>query len=89
MTVELEGQGPGQARASFASSVSTALTESNRPTFFSSQGLFLSSASVNQHISHAKVCRNAKMGYREMPIQVRAVDHGVSIPELKMSTNSL
>ena len=33
MTVELEGKGPGQARASLASSVSTALTESNRPTF--------------------------------------------------------
>ncbi len=40
----------------------------------SSQGLFLSRAAVNQYISHAKACRNAGMGYREMPIQVRAVD---------------
>ncbi len=31
--MELEGQGPGQALASFALSVFTALTESNRPTF--------------------------------------------------------
>ena len=40
----------------------------------SSQGLFLSRAAVNRHISHAKACCNAGMGYREMPIQVRAVD---------------
>ena len=33
VTVELEGKGPGQARATLASSVSTALTESNLPTF--------------------------------------------------------
>ena len=38
----------------------------------SSQGLFLSRAAVNRHISHAKACRNAGMGYREMPIQVLA-----------------
>jgi hypothetical protein len=38
------------------------------------QGLFLSRAAVNQHISHAKACCNAGMGYREMPIQFRAVD---------------
>ncbi len=30
--MELEGQGPGQALASLASSVSTALTDSNRPS---------------------------------------------------------
>jgi hypothetical protein len=40
----------------------------------SSRGLFLSRAAVNRHIAHAKPCRQAAMGYREMPIQIRAVD---------------
>ena len=39
-----------------------------------SHGLFLSRAAVNRHIGHAKACRSAGMGYREMPIQIRAVD---------------
>ncbi len=32
----------------------------------SSHGLFLSRAAVNRHIGHAKACRSAGMGYREM-----------------------
>ena len=40
----------------------------------SSHGLFLSRAAVNRHIGHAKACRSAGLGYREMPIQIRAVD---------------
>ncbi len=39
-----------------------------------SHSLFLSRAAVNRHIGHAKACRSAGMGYREMPIRIRAVD---------------
>ena len=44
----------------------------------SSQGLFLSHAAVKRHISHANLkpeaSHNLGMGYREMPIQILAVD---------------
>ena len=81
MTVELEGP----ARASLTRArpwrhlLPSRLCPLHSPKQtgqLSSQGLFLSLAAVNRHISHAKACRNAGMGpgYREMPIQVRTVD---------------
>ena len=62
------GQGPGVQVTSF---VCVHCTQTGH---LSSHGLFLSRAAVNRHIGHAKACRSAGLGYREMPIQIRAVD---------------
>ncbi len=67
-TVGGQGQGPGVQVTSF---VCVHCTQTGH---LSSHGLFLSRAAVNRHIGHAKACRSAGMGYREMPIQIRAVD---------------
>jgi hypothetical protein len=80
-TVKLEGPGQGQGPVGAQSNSRHLLrlcplhspSESGHLT---SQGLFPSCADVNQHICHTnlKACHNAGMGYREMPIQVRAGD---------------
>ncbi len=70
-TVGGKGKGPAGPGLQVSRFVCVHCTETGQ---LSSQGLFLSRAAVNRHISHAKACRNAGMGYREMPIQVRAVD---------------
>ncbi len=66
-----QGKGPAGPGLQVSRFVCVHCTQTGQ---LSSQGLFLSRAAVNQHISHAKACRNAGMGYREMPIQVRAVE---------------
>jgi hypothetical protein len=38
----------------------------------SSRGLFLSRAAVHRHIGHSKPCSAAKMGIREIQVEVRA-----------------
>ena len=87
-TVKLEGLGQGQGPVGAQSNSRHLLrlcplhspSESGHLT---SQGLFPSCADVNQHICHTnlKACHNAGMGYREMPIQVRAGLLGMSWPE--------
>ena len=67
-TVGSEGQGPGVQVTRFV------CVHCTQTGLLSSRGLFLSRSAVNRHIAHAKPCRNAGMGYREMPIQIRAVD---------------
>ncbi len=67
-TVGGDGQGQGVQVTRF---VCVHCTQTGH---LSSHGLFLSRAAVNRHIGHAKACRSAGMGYREIPIQIRAVD---------------
>ena len=67
-TVGGEGQGPGVQVTGFV------CVHCTQTGLLSSRGLFLSRSAVNRHIAHAKPCRNAGMGYSEMPIQIRAVD---------------
>ena len=67
-TVGGQGQGPAVQVTRF---VCIHCTQTGH---LSSHGLFLSRAAVNRHIGHAKACRSAGLGYREMPIQIRAVD---------------
>jgi hypothetical protein len=40
----------------------------------SSRGLFLSRAAVHRHISQSKPCSAAKMGFREIQVEVRTSD---------------
>ncbi len=63
-TVGGEGQGPGVQVTRFV------CVHCTQTGLLSSCGLFLSRSAVNRHIAHAKPCRNAGMGYREMPIQI-------------------
>jgi hypothetical protein len=63
-----EGQGPGLQVTCF---VCVYYTQAGQ---LSSRCLFLSRSAVNRHIAQAKPCRNAAMVYREMPIQILAVD---------------
>ncbi len=63
-----EGQGPGVQVTRY---VCVHYTQTGH---LSGRGLFLSRAAVKRHIAHAKPCHNAAMGYREMTIQIRAVD---------------
>ena len=65
------GQGKGPAAGSGPQVSRYVCVHCTQTGQLSSQGLFLSRAAVNRHISHAKACRNAGMGYREMPIQVQ------------------
>ncbi len=67
------GPGPGQGSSRHLLRLCP-LHSPNQTSHLSSQGLFLSRATVNLHISHTKAYRNEGMGYREMPMQVQAVD---------------
>lgn len=80
-TVKLEGPGQGQGPVGAQSNSRHLLRlcplhSPSQSGHLTSQGLFPSCADVNQHICHTnlKACHNAGMGYREMPIQVRAGD---------------
>ncbi len=68
--MELEGRGPARA----VQVTSFICINCTQTCHLSTQGLFLSHAAFHLHISYVKACRNAGMGYRELPIQVWAVD---------------
>ncbi len=61
-TVGGQGQGPG-VQVQVTRFVCVHCTQTGH---LSSHSLFLSRAAVNRHIGHAKACRSAGMGYREM-----------------------
>ena len=63
-TVGGQGQGQGVQVTCF---VCVHCTQTGH---LSSHGLFLSRAAVNRHIGHAKACRSAGLGYRDVHTDV-------------------